>query len=174
MTPVTRRLRSYWRLEAANVVFVPGMAGLLAWRSGGVLTPAFWIAAAACAALLVVGAVYWRAVLRRMQGAPALFDAAIPRLAGAEPWTALLVLAAIAAVSVERWLTGAWTPGLIAAAGLAGLAALEYVNYYRVQLQHFDNMTDFRRLISGRGFRRAHLARDIAARRAGRPRASGD
>jgi hypothetical protein len=34
-----------------------------------------------------------------------------------------------------------------------------------VQLQHFDNGADFKRLIGGRGFRRAHLARDLAAYR---------
>ena len=42
------------------------------------------------------------------------------------------------------------------------LGVLEYVNYYHVQLQHFDNMADWRRLLAGRGFRPAHMARDLA------------
>jgi hypothetical protein len=41
------------------------------------------------------------------------------------------------------------------------LAVLEYINYYHVQLQHFDHAPDWKRLISGRGFRRSHLAREI-------------
>ena len=166
MRPVARRLRSYWRLEAGNVLFVPMCAGLLAWSADGVLTPAFWLAALACAALLAIGAVYWRAVYRRMQGAPGLFDTAIPWLAKAEPWSGLLVLAALAAVAAELWLEPTWPPGRIAAAALAALAVLEFVNYYRIQLQHFDNAADMRRLLTGRGFRKAHLARDIAAWRA--------
>jgi hypothetical protein len=48
---------------------------------------------------------------------------------------------------------------------LALLAILEYVNYYRVQLQHFDHAADFKRLVTGRGFRRSHLAKAIAAYR---------
>ena len=48
------------------------------------------------------------------------------------------------------------------------LAALEYVNYYKFQVQHFDNWADFKRLMTGRGFRKAHMARDIAAGRATR------
>jgi hypothetical protein len=61
-----------------------------------------------------------------------------------------------------------WSPDAIAAAVLATLAALEYVNYYHVQLQHFDNAADFKRLVSGKGFRRAHLARAIDAWKAKR------
>jgi hypothetical protein len=41
------------------------------------------------------------------------------------------------------------------------LAVLEYINYYHVQLQHFDHAPDWQRLVSGRGFRRSHLAREI-------------
>jgi hypothetical protein len=50
---------------------------------------------------------------------------------------------------------------LVAPAVLLLLAVLEYVNYYHVQLQHFDHAPDWQRLVSGRGFRRSHLAREI-------------
>ena len=43
----------------------------------------------------------------------------------------------------------------------AVLAALEYVNYYHRQLQHFDNFADIKRLLTGRGFRRSQMARDL-------------
>jgi hypothetical protein len=44
-----------------------------------------------------------------------------------------------------------WTPAVIAAGLLTLLAALEYMNYYHRQLQHFDNMADFKRLITAEG-----------------------
>ena len=49
------------------------------------------------------------------------------------------------------------------------LAVLEYVNYYHRQLQHFDNASDWRRLLAGRGFRPSQLSRDLV--RAGLRRA---
>lgn len=160
--PVTRRLRAYWQLEAANVLFVPGFAiGLVFW-AGGTLTPALVIAAVACAALLVVGAVYWRAALRQLEGSRGAMAAWLPWLAAVEAPTLALAVAALIATGAEFALAGGgWTPARIAATSLTALAVLEYVNYYRVQLQHFDNWADFKRLVSGRGFRKAHLARDI-------------
>ena len=49
----------------------------------------------------------------------------------------------------------------IAATVCGLLAALEYINYYHRQLQHFDNAADFKRLMSGRGFRRSQMAADL-------------
>lgn len=162
--PVTRRLRAYWQMEAANVLFVPVFAiGLVFW-AGGTLTPALVIAAMACAALLVVGAIYWRAVLRQLEGSPGALASWIPRLAAVEaPMLVLAVVAAIATGAEFALAGGGWTPARIAAASLTALAVLEYVNYYRVQLQHFDNWADFKRLVTGRGLRQSHMARDIQA-----------
>ena len=47
------------------------------------------------------------------------------------------------------------------ATACAVLAVLEYVNYYHRQLQHFDSREDFRRLLTGKGFRKSWLARDL-------------
>lgn len=166
---IARRLRSYWKLEAGNVVFVPAFAGVLVWQDGSPFSVAFWIAALACSGLLVVGTIYWWALLRKLEGKPVDLDRWIPRLAALEIPALTLSLFAASLVCFELMLTaGNWNATRIAAACLAGLALLEYVNYYRVQLQHFDNGADFRRLLSGRGFRKAHLARDIAAWRAGK------
>jgi hypothetical protein len=64
---------------------------------------------------------------------------------------------------VMEWLSDAgFTPSAIAALILGTLALLEYVNYYVAQLQHFDHASDFKRLITGKGFRRPHLARVVA------------
>ncbi len=45
----------------------------------------------------------------------------------------------------------------------SGLATLEYVNYFHVQLQNFDHAADIKRLTNGGGLRRAHMAKDLAA-----------
>lgn len=165
--PIAKRLRWYWRMEAANVVLLPALAWIFVWQTGGAVTAAFVLAALACSGLLLIGALYWRAVLRRMEGAAAVFDYWLPRLAAVQWLSAAVVIAAAISTAVELALiSGDWGASLIVAAVLTTLAAAEYVNYYHVQLQHFDNWADFRRLIKGRGFRRAHMARDIASWRA--------
>ena len=63
-----RNLAAYWKMEAANVLLVPGLALLLGWPR----SPAGWVAMVfailAAASLLVVGALYWRGVDRRLKG----------------------------------------------------------------------------------------------------------
>lgn len=161
------RLRWYWWVEAANAVIVPLAVWRIFWPSGEATGALFWVAAAACSSLLLIAGLYWRAVLRRIRGAPAAYLFWLPRIAAAEkPCLALIVATAIMIVAA---IPGADIEGigkLLAAGVLLMLALLEYVNYYKVQLQHFDNAADFRRLLAGRGFRKAHLARDIAAWRA--------
>lgn len=160
---VSRRLRSYWKMEAVNVALVPASAVLGVWYFDGTLTPAFWLSALTCSALLAIGTVYLRAISKRADGDRRFFDQSLPGLAKVEPFAAALVVVAVAGWLGDL-LTGqrANSPSGIASAILTILAALEYVNYYKVQLQHFDNAADFKRLMSGRGFRRSHLARDIA------------
>ena len=166
---LANRLRWYWQMEAANAVIVPAAAWTLVWSFGGVATIAFWVAALACATSLVIGALYWRAVLRQIEGAAHVFDYWLPRLGAAEH--ALLALFSVSVIVIVLELTlssTGWLAAHIAAAVLTALAALEYVNYYKFQIQHFDNWADFKRLMTGRGFRKAHMARDIAAGRSTR------
>lgn len=163
---VAKRLRWYWQMEAGNAVLVPVTAWVLIWSVGGAATAAFWVAVLACAALLVIGALYWRAVLRRIEGAAGVFEYWLPRLAAAENFMLALVSLSAIVVVLELTLSSrGLNAAIVAAAILTALAALEYVNYYKVQLQHFDNLADFKRLMAGRGFRKAHMARDIAAQR---------
>jgi|CXWL01.1.fsa_nt_gi hypothetical protein len=159
---VAKRLRWYWQMEAGNALFVPAAAVVLVWWAGGAASVALAVAAIACSALLVIGALYWRAVLRQIEGASAVMDYWLPRLAVAEGASLGLVASATVVTVLELLLWG-WTASRIAAAALTVLAALEYVNYYRIQLQHFDNWADLKRLMTGRGFRKAHMARDISA-----------
>jgi len=49
----------------------------------------------------------------------------------------------------------------VAATFAAVMAVLEYINYYHRQIQHFDHMSDFKRLIKGRGFRPAQMNQDL-------------
>ena len=79
---------------------------------------------------------------------------------------ALVLTLAGCATALAGWWAPAWSAGLadrnVATAG-AVLAVLEYVNDYHRQLQHFDSREDFRRLLSGKGFRTSWLARDLEA-----------
>ena len=116
--------------------------------------------------LLGIGAAYWRfkvRQLRRSHPDTAVLD-----------WIEWLRLPSLAVtvigggVAALGWMVPALSVGLadrIAASACAVLAALEYINYYHRQLQHFDNLTDFRRMISGKGFRKSWMARDLAALR---------
>lgn len=160
---IERRLTSYWQMEAANVLFVPGFVVLLAisleWRLGWVTV----LALLPVCLLLAIGAQYWRAKLNQL-ASRAPFPQSIGLIAGLQIPSLIAVLAAvlatilsflvegIAASGAERWVASAMTL----------LAALEYVNYYHRQLQHFDHLPDLKRLFSGRGFRRSQMAIDIA------------
>lgn len=152
-------------MEAGNAFLLPAFAvGFVLW-AGGAIDAVFVLANLSCAILLVIGALYWRAVLMRLQGRPQALVFWLPRLASAEAVSlALSVVATLAVLFAVA--TSGWTPQNIASAVLSALALLEYVNYYQIQLQHFDNGADLKRLLSGRGFRRAHMAREIAAWRA--------
>lgn len=164
-----RRLKPYYRMEAANVVFVPAFACVAVLAGGsGSISPAMVTAMAAASFLLVVGAITWKTVVDGLEGNPGTARRWLPRLAAAR-WPAMgLILLALVLTGEEahRTLPG-WTGSLVAAALLLVLAVLEYINYYHYQLQHFDHAADFARLLSGRGFRRSHLSRAIAAWKAG-------
>ncbi|GAA2850125.1 hypothetical protein Acy02nite_33250 [Actinoplanes cyaneus] len=111
---------------------------------------------AAFAVLLVVGAVYWALKLRQLRRRE-------PHLPGRRQFAAvravlpvvLAVVLIVCVIAVAREPGAASWPGL----AFAFFGALEYVNYFHVQLMH-DNRADLRRLGTV-GFRRAHLSRDL-------------
>ncbi|SHN58373.1 hypothetical protein [Erythrobacter sanguineus] len=167
---VAKRLSWYWQVEIANAALVPAGFVIIAYLNGARLGwPTFAALVPGCG-LLIIGGLYWRGKLHALQGDKAALDKA---LAVADRFDRPLLLLTIAACLLaaagfipplresdggERWAV------LIAAL----LALAEYVNYYHRQLQHFDNWPDFQRLITGRGFRPAKMAVDLAAWRAAR------
>ena len=157
-----RNLAAYWQMEAANVLFVPGLALALGWPRSAIGSLALGLAIVATAGFLVVGALYWRGVDRRLKrlGTGAV-DRALAFADRAErPLLAATVGALVATCAAAAF--DGWARSSIAAALLTLLAVLEYVNYYRWQLQNFDNFADLKRLFATRRLRRAHLARDLA------------
>ncbi|NRD89867.1 hypothetical protein C8024_11005 [Sphingopyxis sp. BSNA05] len=86
------------------------------------------------------------------------------------PYILALIIAALGG-TVLVWLQPHLSSGLgdrITASVASALAVAEYINYYHRQLQHFDNMADFKQLLSGKGFRRSQMAVDLDSV-AGRP-----
>ncbi|MEM7688329.1 MAG: hypothetical protein AAF291_04840 [Pseudomonadota bacterium] len=162
-----RRLSSYWKLEIANVALVPAVMFFLCWRTDQAVGLGLALACVPMCGLLVIGGLYWRAKLHQLEGRTQTLERV---LALARKWRlpllATTALACVLAVAV-------WFTDLAASSGerwaittAAILSALEYVNYYHCQLQHFDHLADWQRLISGRGFQKSWLARDLE--RAGR------
>ena len=157
--PVVRRLAWYWPMEAANVVLMPGIMVVLSKAQLGL--PAL-LAILPMSAMLVAGTRYLRAKYRQLS-AGQLIGKALVWLAAAQMPLLAATLVALAAM-VWVWVDPAVTRGLAerwVVSAAAVLAALEYVNYYHWQLQHFDNANDWQRLISGRGFRKSQLRRDL-------------
>ncbi len=157
-----KRLSSYWQLEAMNVALVPMAVLISAISLGDQIRWPLLVCLAANAVLLVIGSCYWRIEYLRLRGQQEPYDTWLPRLAAAEPLavvsTGLAVISFIADVLSMGAVSGA-TSWLTA--GMALLALLEYVNYYRWQLQYFDHLPDFRALVKRKRLKRAHMARAI-------------
>ena len=164
---VSRRLAMYWRVELLNVVLVPALA---LFASAAVGQPLGWLSLVCLVPtmlLLGIGGFYWRGKAHQIARYAASLDRALD-WAGRLRRTSL-ALSALAGLLcavdllVVRLSVSAADRGVALCA--TALAVLEYVNYYVVQLQHFDNWPDFVRLVRGRGFRTAHLRADLDDRR---------
>ena len=160
-----KHLASYWKMEGGNVLAVPLFVWFLVWQAGDTPDLAAILAAAACSFLLVVGTAAWRMALARLDGDMALAGRLVAFCARAE-LPSLALLAAATAATGHAIVTNGWPPRTIAAVGLSLLAWLEYVNYYHWQLQNFDSAIDFKRIMAGRGLRRAHMGRAVKLWRA--------
>ncbi len=159
-----RDFRSYGTLEGFNALLAPTVATYYGWPhdvAGGTVLA---LANLGLVIGLVVGTLYWLAVAAQIKRNSRPMNAALKLASAAQGPMIIIVLAAaigVAALVASR----GWSLSNSVAAIVTLLAALEYVNYYHVQLQHFDNASDWRRLRNGQGFRRAHLARALAKRR---------
>ena len=163
-----KRLSSYWKMELANVGIVPVVMIYFANTAG---SPVGWMSCFTLipmCGLLLIGGLYWR-------GKHAQFRRDAPPLETALKWAnvlqmPLLVLTAIACIlTILSWgpyTLARGTGDRIVATIAAILAALEYVNYYHRQIQHFDHLEDFKRLLKGRGFRPSQMNQDLKRWRA--------
>lgn len=163
-----RNFRSYAAMEALNIVLVPGAALLLAPPGNWAEIFAMGLAMAACAGFLLVGAAYWAGLDQRLTTTNRSAMTKAMALAHRLEIPLLLITGAALPMLAFAIYNGGWSWSVTGAAMLTLLAALEYVNYYHRQLQHFDRSSDFKRLMTGGGFRRSHMARDLAAYRRGR------
>jgi len=158
-----KRLRAYGKMEFLSVLFIPiTFSGVMLSR-GEKFGWFSFVCYVPTAALLIVGASYWRAKLQRLYSS----DAPLKRmLSYAVSYHVVILCACVAAVvfciidlffvDLSRG-SGDRYGGQIATT----LAVAEYINYYHIQLQHFDHLPDFRRLLKGKGFRKSHLRKDI-------------
>lgn len=157
-----RRLTTYWKIEAGNAVFIPALAVYLVLKSGGRISTALVLSGLACSFLLVIGTIVLRMMLRKARGEANAISDRIPLLVRMR-WPGIALCVAAAVANGTEWLSSGLelSAQSLAPAVLLLLAVLEYVNYYHFQLQHFDHAPDWQRLVSGRGFRPSHLAREI-------------
>jgi len=159
---VIDRLGSYWRMEAGTAVMIPAVMILL---SEGQLGPASYAAMVPMVLLLAIGGAYWRTKYLRLtepRHDPLPLFRLLRRL---RPFILALTIAALA-YTILIWLKPDLSAGFndrVTATVAATLALAEYINYYHRQLQHFDNMADFKRLLTGKGFRRSQMAVDLQA-----------
>jgi hypothetical protein len=157
-----RNFRAYARMEALNIMLVPGTALVLAPPRNGAELVAMGLAIAACAGFLFVGTAYWAALHRRVTRSDRTSLTRALALADRLERPLLLTIgASTAGLSFAIFARG-WSGSNVGAAVLTLLAALEYVNYYHRQLQHFDRWSSFKRLMTSGRFPRSHLARDLA------------
>lgn len=157
------RLDSYWKLELLNAVLVPAAMIFFSFTAGYRLSIASYVTMVPMCGLLYVGGMYWRAKHKALDaGMPAVWTV-MPLIHKLKRPLALLTILAIF-IAIAVWLIPGWSASLgdqWTSTGAAVLAFLEYINYYHRQLQHFDHPADFKRLVTGRGFRRSQMARDL-------------
>lgn len=163
-----KRLTPYWKMEAANVLVVPIAAAFaIGYFKDAVSTPVV-LTMLSCSLLLVVGTFALRMHLEDAKGNRTFGERVLPLLSAAQ-WPSLAVATlGLCAAGYERLADGQWSASAVVATFLAVLTMLEYVNYYVVQLQHFDHKSDLKRLFSGKGFRRSHLAKALQKHRGSR------
>lgn len=165
---VARRLSWYWQVELANAAIVPAFVLIAVLANGGKASWPVLVTLVPVIGLLVIGGLYWRGKLHEIGGdGRALGRVLVLADRVQSPLLGLTGLALVLGIGDFIMPLGASTPAnRWAALGASLLALAEYVNYYHRQLQHFDNWPDFHRLMTGRGFRPARMAVDLAQWRA--------
>ena len=158
---LVRRLRSYWKIEAANIVLAPVIGTTMVVAAHDAVDWPLVLAMGAASSLLVIGTIALRAHYQTVVGDTGAMSRVLPLLARCQLLAIIACAVGIAGAVVQHLRDAAWTPSVIAAWVFSMLAVLEYINYYHVQLQHFDHGPDWARLLAGKGFRASHLGRAL-------------
>ena len=163
---LVERLRTYWKIEATNIVMVPLVGAAVVHANGSIINWLLAVTMVATSTMLVVGAIALRAHYLTATGDAAAMSRVAPLLARCQIPSVLLCSLSLVAAGLNHWQEAAWTAAAIAGWVFSALAILEYVNYYHIQLQHFDHRADWLRLLAGKGFRASHLSRALKRYRA--------
>lgn len=165
---ISKRLKMYYQFELANVLFIPGTMLAYAIYLGQKIG---WTSIAACVpmcALLLIGGLYWLAKYKAVQGERE-FLPRVMKWANTLKWPMCVLSVAATILAIAVWVISDLSPstGDKAITSFAGIMALlEYINYYHRQLQHFDRVSDFKRLMTGKGFRPSQMSVDLKKWRA--------
>ena len=122
-----------------------------------------WVSLVPMCGLLMIGGLYWRAKLRYVQGQHRSMEKLLPWVDRMQ-WPFAVSSVLVFALCLTSWTASNLALSLgdkITASIAAALAVLEYVNYYHRQLQHFDHVADWKRLLGGKGFRASQMATDL-------------
>lgn len=159
---LSKRLTMYWQMELVSSVLIPTVFILFMLTTNSAFGWFAFVCYLPAFVLLLLGARYWYSKLEHIKGdsvplkqlLPIARMLRIPLLSTCIIAFAMCIGELFNPISVS---TLDCVGGLV----FTTLAILEFINYYVVQLQHFDHWPDFVRLISGRGFRKSHLRRDL-------------
>ena len=150
-------------MELGNVVLLPAfmvwMAHYLEYQLGWLT----WVSLVPMCGLLMIGGLYWRAKLRHVQGHRRSMERLLPWVHRMQ-WPFAVSSILVLALCLTSWVGDNLALSFgdkITASIAATLAVLEYVNYYHRQLQHFDHVADWKRLLGGKGFRESQMATDL-------------
>ena len=167
---LVRRLSPYWKVEAANIVAVPGLAVWAVIRSGNTISFSLIVAMAAACFMLLIGTFALRMQLETAKGRRPFGQRWLPWLSQGQLPALVMVVASVVGSGFQLWVDGRLSGVAIVTVVCSLLALLEYINYYHVQLQNFDHMPDLKRFMAGGGFRESHLAKALRSFRARRRR----
>ena len=160
---IVKRFEGYWRLEVLNIFLIPAATVFFLITTSQNIGWIFWVCYLPNVLLLLIGGLYWRAKLAKAKGNGEVLAHFLPWAARGKLPSLILTVAAtlLFAASLFGFVRTESSGESIASGFFVFLAIAEYVNYYFVQLQHFDNLPDWQRLLAGNGFRKAHLRRDL-------------
>jgi hypothetical protein len=160
---IVKRFEGYWRLEVLNILLIPAATVFFLITTSQNIGWLFWACYLPNVLLLLIGGLYWRAKLAKAKGEGEVLSHFLPWAARGQLPSLILTAAAtlLFAASLLGFVRTESGGESIASGFFVFLAIAEYINYYMIQLQHFDNLPDFKRMLAGQGFKKAHMRKDM-------------